>query len=66
MASYRIRGREGQFQYEEFHDLRFTCGKYGHREEGYPSMLKKKSSGEEQGGNGAMVGEETAMAEPPE
>lgn len=32
LANYRMREKEWQIQYEGLHDLRFTCGKYGHME----------------------------------
>lgn len=43
VASYRIRGREGKFQYEGLYDLCFNCGKYGHKEVGCPLAMPKES-----------------------
>lgn len=38
-ANLRLRGKVYRLQYEGLQDLCFTCGKYGHREEGCPVMM---------------------------
>lgn len=40
VTSYRLRGSEGQFQYEGIYELCFTCGKYVNKEAGCPTLIK--------------------------
>lgn len=49
IASYKLRGEEGHFQYEGLHDLCFSCGKYGHKEIKCPlstALQTKPTAGE--------------------
>lgn len=64
VASYRIRGREGQFQYEGLQDLCFSCGKHGHREVKCPLTQPKNPAGSEKGPEVEMdTGETSRSAE---
>lgn len=45
-AKYRMRGKEWRLQCEGLHDLCFTCGKYGHHEEGCPSKMEAGHEGD--------------------
>lgn len=50
VANYRLRGIEGQVQYEGLQDLCFTCGKYGHKEVKCPlSILESEATRVENG-----------------
>lgn len=42
-ASFRMRRREWQIQYEGLQDICFTCGKYGHKEIKCPLITTKVS-----------------------
>lgn len=63
VASYRIRGREGGFQYEGLHNLFYMCGKYGHREIQCHLSREEEASGEEQPGNKDKGKEASTSAE---
>lgn len=60
VASYRIRGRKGQFQYEGLQDLCFSCGKYGHREVKCPLTQPKSPTSAEKGEDVEMDRGETS------
>lgn len=42
-ATYRLKGKSWRLQYEGLQDLHFTCGKYGHREEGCPQRKRTET-----------------------
>lgn len=50
VASYRLRGREGQLQYEGLHDLCFTGGKYGHKKIKCPCTVTQSTHHSEEEG----------------
>lgn len=53
VASYKMRGMEGQLQYEGPHDLCFTSGKYGHKEIKCLLTTAKTNDNNDEGGRDA-------------
>lgn len=63
VASYRMRGIEGQLQYEDLQDLCFTFGKYGHKEVKCPLTFTKATDSKEDDSNATASKEEADREE---
>lgn len=66
VATYKMRGEEGQIQYEGLYDLCFLSGKYGHKETACPRSTSKPTEmadGEEGHGEDSRGSDQAANAQ---